>query len=166
MSKLNLKEISKQVKKYFCLKELGLDIEVVEEKGKLAIYPTTYSQKIKDSENNIKKAFLSIPHIALYKEKIFIERSQNKKQEKERYILSIDLPQELFKDDKIIIQIKNTLSYYSAITGYEINLEKQSNGFIIKKFETHEIQILQGICFSICIFKEIYKLYKEIFRKC
>jgi len=160
MNEISLEQISKKIEETFCLEKLGLKMIFLEKVNKIGIYPkefTEIAENLKSKENkDIKDFFYNVPHIALF------EYGKGFK----RLILSIDIPIFLLssedRESEIKRRIREIIYEYSAIIGYEVSLEEMGNGIVLKKFETNDFQILQGIFYGIGILNQIWMLCKNI----
>ena len=150
---ISMELIKENIEKFICLEQIGFELLYAKKYNKLAIYPKEFKSTKQDikNEQDIKNFFLSIPHLALYIEQISIKREKGK-QRKFRYILSLDLPEDIMNTE-IAKDFEESFAYYAAKIGYEINLDKQGNGFVLKRFETEMSQILSAIANAIIIYE-------------
>ena len=141
MGKPSLEEIAKEIEKFFCLEQLGLQLTWNDNKTKLALVP-------KGEIATNKEDFKKIWHISLFIEKITIHYESGNKPVT-RYVLSLDFPEDTPQEK--IDEVKNELAKIAALTGMEVELEKIGNGILLKRFETDPCEILTATLPLICL---------------
>ena len=145
---ISLEAIKEKLEEFINLEKLGLKIVYSKRDGRIIKLGITSKEILREvlgeeKEELTKDEFLKIPHISLFIEKIIIERYETQDISKERFVLSLDLPEENIKKGKINLEeIKKELALISAKLGLELKLEIIGNGILLKRFETDICEIL------------------------